>query len=97
MYPTIVCVVCNQKLNTIAQNAMKSTELRYQGFLLRFCMHRNESNCVFGSKQLLSAQKNRLNETGFTTHKNDRVGREQNFYTFLLLQYVTVMINTFWH
>ena len=24
----------------------------YQGFLLRFCMHRNELNCVFGSMQL---------------------------------------------
>ena len=48
-----------------------------------------------GSKQLLSAQKNHLNETVFSTHKNVRVGREQNFYTFLLLRYVTVMINTF--
>ena len=87
----------NHKLNTIAQYAMKSTELRYQGFLLRFCTHRNESNCVFGSKQLLSAQKNHLNETVFSTHENVRGGREQNFCTFLLLRYVTVMINTFSH
>ena len=87
----------NHKPNTIAQYAMKSTELRYQGFLLRFCTHRNESNCVFVSKQLLSAQKNRLNETVFSTHKNFRVRREQNFYTFLLLRFVTVMINTFSH
>ena len=72
----------NHKPNTIPQYAMKSTELGYQGLSLRFCKHRNESNCVFGSKQLLSAQKNRLNETVFSTHKSVRVGREQNFYTF---------------
>ena len=61
---------------------MKSTELRYQGFLLRFCTHRNESNCVFGSKQLLSAQKNRLNETVFSTHKNVRLGEKKTFILF---------------
>ena len=36
----------NHKPNTIAKYAMESTELRYQGFLLRFCTHRNESNCI---------------------------------------------------
>ena len=72
----------NHKLNTIAQYAMKSTELRYQGFLLRFCTHRNEYNCVFGSKQLLSAQKNHLNET-----KILRLGENK---TFILLFAFTV-------
>ena len=30
----------------------KKFGIEYQGFLLRFCMHRNEINCAFGSKQL---------------------------------------------
>ena len=64
---------------------------------IAFCTNINESNCVLGSKQLLSAQKNHLNETVFSTHKNVRFGQEQNFYTFSLLRYVTVMINTFSH
>ena len=76
---------------------MKSIELRYQGFLLRFCTHRNEFICVFWVQADLSAQNNHIYETVFSTHKNVRVGREQNFYTFLLLRYVTVMINTFSH
>ena len=54
---------------------MKSTDF--------YCVFvRAEMNLIafFGSKQLLSAQKNHLNETFFSTHKNVRVGREQNFY-----------------
>ena len=37
----------NLKLNTIASYAMKKFGIEYQGFLLRFCTHRNEFNCVF--------------------------------------------------
>ena len=31
---------------------MKKFVIEYQGFLLHFCTHTNEFNCVFGSKQL---------------------------------------------
>ena len=37
----------NRKLNTIASYATKKFGIEYQGFLLRFCTHRNEFNCVF--------------------------------------------------
>ena len=55
LYPTIASVVCkngNRKLNNISSYAMKMFGIEYRGFLLRFCMHRNEFNCIFGSKQL---------------------------------------------
>ena len=32
---------------TIASYATKKFGIEYQGFLLRFCTHRNEFNCVF--------------------------------------------------
>ena len=80
----------NHKPNTIAQYAMKSTELR-------FCTHRNESNCVLGSKQLLSAQKNHLNETVLVPTKLLGLGENKPFILFCFLRYVTVMIYTFLH
>ena len=55
LYPTIACVVCknsNRKPNTIASYALKKFGIEYQGFLLHFCTHRNEFNCVLESKQL---------------------------------------------
>ena len=39
-------------MNTIASYAKKKFGKEYQGFLLRFCMHRNELNCIFESKKL---------------------------------------------
>ena len=38
--------------DTIASYAMKKFGIEYQGFLLCFCMHKNEFNCIFRSKQL---------------------------------------------
>ena len=55
LYPTFACVVCknnNSKLNTKESYTTKKFGIEYQGFLLHFCMHRNEFNCVFGSKKL---------------------------------------------
>ena len=48
-YPTTACDAKNnnRKLNTIASYATKKFGIEYQGFLLRFCTHRNEFNCVF--------------------------------------------------
>ena len=37
----------NRKLNTIVSYPTKKFGIEYQGFLLRFCTHRNEFNCVF--------------------------------------------------
>ena len=53
-YPTTACDAKNdnRKLNTIASYATKKFGIEYQGFLLRFCTHRNEfvfsgsRNCV---------------------------------------------------
>ena len=42
----------NRKLNTIASYATKKFGIAYEGFLLRFCTHRNEFNCVFRSTKL---------------------------------------------
>ena len=42
----------HSQTNTIASYPMKKFVIEYQGFLLHFCMHTNEFNCVFGSKQL---------------------------------------------
>ena len=42
----------NRKLNTIASYATKKFGIEYQGFLLRFCTHRNKFNCVFRSMKL---------------------------------------------
>ena len=42
----------NRKQNTIASYAMKKFGIEYQGFLLRFCTHRNYFNCVFRSTKL---------------------------------------------
>ena len=36
----------NRILKTIASYATKKFGIEYQGFLLRFCPHRNEFNCV---------------------------------------------------
>ena len=54
MYPTTACHAKNdnRKLNTIASSATKKFGIEYQGFLLRFCTHRNEFNCVFRSTKL---------------------------------------------
>ena len=43
LYPTTACDAKNdnRKQNTIASYAMKKFRIEYQGFLLRFCMHRN--------------------------------------------------------
>ena len=52
---------------------------------IAFCTNINESYCVLGSKQLLSAQKNHLNETVFSNHKNVRFGQRTKllyFFTF---------------
>ena len=53
LYPTIACEVCKSgycKPNTIASYAMKMFRIEFKG--LYFGTHRNEFNCVFGSKQL---------------------------------------------
>ena len=55
LYPTTACDAKNdnRKLNTIASYATKKFRIEYQGFLLRFCTHRNEFNCVFRFTKLL--------------------------------------------
>ena len=54
LYPTTACDAKNdnRKQNTIASYAMKKFGIEYQGFLLRFCTHRNYFNCVFRSTKL---------------------------------------------
>ena len=54
LYRTTACDAKNdkRKLNTIASYATKKFGFEYRGFLLRFCTHRNEFNCVFRSKKL---------------------------------------------
>ena len=54
LYPTTACdaKTDNRKLNTIASYARKKFGIAYEGFLLRFCTHRNEFNCVFRSTKL---------------------------------------------
>ena len=54
LFPTTACDAKNdnRKLNTIASYATKKFGIEYQGFLLRFCTHRNEFNCVFSSTKL---------------------------------------------
>ena len=54
LYPTTVCDVKNdnRNLKTIASYATKKFGIEYQGFLLRFCMHRNEFNCLLRSTKL---------------------------------------------
>ena len=54
LYPTPACDAKNdnRKLNTIASYATKNFGIEYQGFLLRFCTHRNEFICVFRSRKL---------------------------------------------
>ena len=46
MYPCL-CSNCNRKQNTIASYAMKKFGIECQGFLMLFCMQRNEFICVF--------------------------------------------------
>ena len=54
LYPTTACDAKNdnRKLKTIASYATKKFGIEYQGFLLRFCTHRNEFNCVLRSTKL---------------------------------------------
>ena len=54
LYPTTACDAKNdnRKQNTIASYAMKKFGIEYQGFLLRFCTHRNYFNWVFRSTKL---------------------------------------------
>ena len=54
LYPTTACDAKkdNRKQNTIASYAMKKFGIEYQGFLLRFCTHRNYFNFVFRSTKL---------------------------------------------
>ena len=54
LYQTIACdaKTSNCKMNTIASYAKKKFGKEFQGFLLCFCMHRNELNCIFESKKL---------------------------------------------
>ena len=54
LYPTAACDAKNdnRKQNTIASYAMKKFGIEYQGFLLRFCTHRNYFNWVFRSTKL---------------------------------------------
>ena len=52
--PTTACDAKNdnRKQNTIASYALKKFGIEYQGFLLRFCTHRNYFNWVFRSTKL---------------------------------------------
>ena len=54
LYPTTACDAKNnnRKLKTLASYATKKYGIEYQGFLLRFCTHRNEFNCVLRSTKL---------------------------------------------
>ena len=49
---------------------------------IAFCTNINESYCVFGSKQLLSAQKNHLNETVLIPTKMLGLGKNTTFILF---------------